>query len=77
MGSPVLGTLRAAQGATQIPQGRVWEGTKNVVGGALEAGQIPAAFMGGPAAEAGAEGASTVAGKVFGDAEKAGSSLKK
>ena len=47
MGSPVLGTLRAAEGATQIPQGKVWEGTKNVVGGALQAGQIPAAFMGG------------------------------
>jgi len=77
MGSPVLGTLRAAQGATQIPQGKVWEGTKNVVGGALEAGQIPMAFMGGPATEAGAEGASTVAGKVFGDAEKAGQLFEK
>jgi len=35
------------------------------------------AFMGGPATEAGAEGASTVAGKVFGDAEKAGQLFEK
>jgi len=33
--------------------------------------------MGGPATEAGAEGASTVAGKVFGDAEKAGQLFEK
>jgi len=77
MGSPITGTIRAAQGLTQIPQGKVWQGTKNVVGGALEAGKIPMAFMGGPATEAGAEGASTVAGKVFGDAEKAGQLFEK
>jgi len=52
-------------------------GTKDVVGGALQAAQIPAAFMGGPATEAGAETVAAASGKVFGDAGKAGALFNK
>ncbi len=49
MASPVIGPMRMIQGATQIPQpGKFKEGVKNVAGGAWQAAQIPAAFMGGP-----------------------------
>jgi hypothetical protein len=73
MGSPALGTLRAAQGATEIPQsGKRWQGTKNLVGGTLDALQLPAAFMGGPAVEGGAALAGRAGLKAFGSLEKAG-----
>jgi hypothetical protein len=72
MGSPLLGTLRAGQGAAELPQsGKTWQGTKDVVGGTLEAAQIPGAFMGGPS-EAGADALTAGTGKLFGDVEKAG-----
>ncbi len=73
MGSPVLGTLRAVKGAAQIPQsGKRLAGAKNLVAGTLQAAQIPAAFMGGPATEAGATQAAAATGKVFGNVERAG-----
>jgi hypothetical protein len=45
--------------------------TKDLAGGALEAAQIPAAFIGAPS-EAGAEALTSGTGKLFGDVEKAG-----
>jgi hypothetical protein len=78
MGSPLLGTARAAQGAAEIPQsGKGWQGTKDVVGGTAQALTIPSVFMGGPAAETGAGVAAKAAGKVFGDAEEAGQLFNK
>jgi len=47
MASPIQGPLRVARGMAQIPQGKVAEGAGNVVMGALDAVQIPGAFMGG------------------------------
>ncbi len=73
-----LGALRAAKGAAEITEpGKAWEGTKDIAGGTAQALTIPSAFMGGPAAEAGGEAAANVAGKVFGDAEKAGNLFDK
>jgi len=73
MGSPLLGTVRAAQGLAELPQpGKRLQGAQDVVGGALQAAQIPTAFLGGPATEAGAAGAARASSKLFGDAERAG-----
>jgi hypothetical protein len=78
LGSPLLGTLRAAKGGAEITQeGKTWQGTKDIVGGAGEALQIPGAFMGGPGVSKGAEAADLAVGKVFGDAEKAGQLFNK
>lgn len=73
IGSPVLGTLRAAQGTAELPQsGKTWQGTKDVVGGAAQAATIPSFFMGGPAVEGTAAATGAAASKVFGSVEKAG-----
>ena len=73
MASLPLGVLRATKGGAEITQsGKTWQGTKDVVGGGLEAAQIPASFMGGEGAEAGATAATNVGSKVFGSAEHAG-----
>lgn len=78
MASLPLGVLRATKGGAEVTQeGKAWEGTKDIVGGTAQALTIPSAFMGGPAAEAGAEATSAVAGKVFGDADKAGQLFQK
>jgi len=54
MGSPVLGPLRAVKGGAEVTQeGKTWQGTKDIIGGALDTAQIPGSFMGGPAAEEG------------------------
>lgn len=52
MASLPLGLLKATKGATQTapqviggPEGRTWEGLKNVGGGLLQASTIPAAFV--------------------------------
>src|SRR5690348_3457702 len=73
MASPMLGPLKAAQGAAEIPQsGKAWQGTKDLVGGTLDAAQIPAAFMGGPAVEGGANLAGRASLRAFGNVEHAG-----
>jgi hypothetical protein len=73
MGSLPLGLARATKGGAEITQqGKTWQGTKDVVGGTLQAATIPSTFMGGPAAETGAEAAVTAGGKLFGSAEHAG-----
>lgn len=72
-GSPVLGPLRAAQGATEIPQsGKTWEGAKNLVGGALDAATIPLAFAGGPATEGAGNLMGRASLRAFGNVEHAG-----
>jgi hypothetical protein len=45
MASLPLGLLRAGKGLTEVPQGKLWQGTKDVVGGGLEAGTIPLSFV--------------------------------
>jgi hypothetical protein len=73
MGSPVLGTARVGQGVGELGQeGKRWQGTKDVVGGTLDAVQIPAAFAGGEGVEVGAAGAAKAVGKVGEAAEAAG-----
>lgn len=57
MASPILGTTRAAQGVAELPS-RPWQGTKDIVGGTLQAGQIPLSFLGGRAVNEAAEGLS-------------------
>jgi hypothetical protein len=52
MGSPITGTIRAAQGLSMLPS-HPWEGTKRAVGGALEAATIPGMIEAAPS-EAGA-----------------------
>jgi len=50
-----LGLLKATKGAGEIGQGKLWQGTKSVVGGALQASEIPSAFIAPEAGEAGAK----------------------
>jgi hypothetical protein len=72
MGSPILGPLRAALGLSELPQaGKRWQGTKDVVGGALETAQIPGSFAAGPT-ETGANLAGRAGLRVFGNVEHAG-----
>src|SRR5690348_5621537 len=63
MASPALGGIRAARGATELPE-HPWQGTKDIAGGALEASQIPAALAVGPEEEAASRVAS-VASDAF------------
>src|SRR6266851_3800813 len=73
MASLPLGLLRSSKGAGELGQGKVWEGTKDVVGGAIDASQIPAAFIApeaGEAATSAAGRASTKAGEVISAAKE-------
>ncbi|MBS1799561.1 MAG: hypothetical protein JSS95_07010 [Acidobacteria bacterium] len=46
MGSPLLGPTRVVKGAAELGQsGKRWAGTKDVVGGALDAATIPGGFI--------------------------------
>jgi len=68
MGSIPLGLLRMTQGGSELGlPGQRWSGTKDVVGGALDASQIPGAFV---APEAG-EVAGTATDAAFSQAERA------
>jgi hypothetical protein len=58
MGSPLTGTIRAAQGLSMMPS-HPWEGAKRTVGGAMEAATIPGMIAAGPSEE----GAATL-GKI-------------
>lgn len=65
MGSLPLGLLRATQGGAEIGQsGQRWRGAKDVAGGALEAGTIPASFIAPEAGEAAGSVIDTAAGKA-------------
>jgi hypothetical protein len=64
MESLPLGLLKMAKGGTEVPQGKVWKGTKDMVGGGLEASTIPASFVAPEASEA--------AGKLLPSTERAG-----
>lgn len=75
MGSLPLGIMRATQGGAELGlPGQRWQGTKDVVGGALDAATIPGGFMapeagevagkGGELAGAAAEAALTQAGRA-------------
>jgi hypothetical protein len=58
IGSPLLGSVHAAQGVAMLPQ-HPWEGTKKAVGGVLEAGTIPGLIAAAPE-----EGISGVMGRL-------------
>lgn len=45
MASAPLGLLRMGKGASEVPQGKIWEGTKDIVGGGMEAATMPSMFM--------------------------------
>ena len=68
MASAPLGVMRAAKGVSEVPQGKVWKGTKDVVGGGMEAMTMPS-MMFAP------EGAGA-AGKMLPSTEKAGKLLE-
>ena len=74
-GSPVLGSARVVKGGAELTQsGRRWQGTKDVVGGALDASSIPGSFVAPEAGElagAGTDAALTQAGKAARAAGKA------
>lgn len=72
MASPIQGPIRMAQGATQIPQGKIVEGAKNIGGGALDTMQIPGAFMGGP----GVSKAATVIDEAIPSTARAGQNFQ-
>ena len=68
MASLPLGLLRATKGAGEVTQsGQTWQGTKDIVGGGLQAATIPSAFI----APQGAEAAAAAPGKVAGAISKA------
>lgn len=46
MASPILGPLRAAKGITEIPQGQIFQGAKDIGGGVLQSAQLPMAMAG-------------------------------
>jgi hypothetical protein len=46
MASIPLGILKAGKGEADISQGKVWQGTKEFVGGVAQQTQIPAGFLG-------------------------------
>jgi hypothetical protein len=58
MGSLPLGLLRTTQGGAELAQpGQRWAGTKDTVGGLLDASQIPGSFMAPEAGELAGQGA--------------------
>jgi hypothetical protein len=78
MASLPLGLLKAAKGTSELApsviggeKGRTWQGLKDVVGGGLQAVQIPSAFVAPEVGEVAAEGA----GKAASAAGRAGSAV--
>jgi hypothetical protein len=79
MASLPLGLLKAAKGTSELApaviggeKGRTWQGVKDVVGGGLQAVEIPSAFVAPEAGEIAAEGA----GKAASAAGRAASAVK-
>jgi hypothetical protein len=68
MASLPLGLLRLLKGGTEVPQGKIWQGTKDIAGGAGEAATITGMVLGPELGEipSGAERA----GKLFQEVEK-------
>lgn len=71
MASMPLGLLRAEKGKAELapqvlggPKGHTWQGVKDLVGGGLQATQIPSAFVTPEAGEVAAEGADRLASPV-------------
>ncbi|HXF12277.1 MAG TPA: hypothetical protein VN517_03945 [Terriglobales bacterium] len=64
MGSVPLGAVKMAQGVAETPQHPI-AGPLKAVSGLLQAGTIPSAFMGGPAADAAIEAAPGMAEKAW------------
>jgi hypothetical protein len=78
MASLPLGLLKAAKGTTELApaviggeKGKTWQGLKDVVGGGLQAVEIPSAFVAPEAGEVAAEGA----GRATSAAGRAGSAV--
>jgi hypothetical protein len=61
MGSMPLGLMRATQGASEIAQpGQRWQGSKDTIGGLLDASTIPGGFMAPEAGEVAGKGGEIV-----------------
>ena len=77
MGSPLLGPTRVLKGTAELTQpGQRWQGTKDVIGGVLDASTIPGTFItpeAGELAGAGAEAAANQAARAAKAVNKAAS----
>lgn len=86
--SPILGSVRAAEGVGELgTSGQRWQGVKDIAGGALQASQIPLSFLGGPgpqkaipevAEQAGAAAYKNIPilGRLFASTARAGENFK-
>jgi hypothetical protein len=73
MGSLPLGLLRSTQGGAELAQpGQRWQGTKDTVGGALDAATIPGGFMAPEAGEFAGQGTDA----ALSQAERAAKAVK-
>src|ERR1700678_3437215 len=45
MTSPALGAMKVGQGLSEVPQGKVWKGVKDVAGGGIQAAELPSLFF--------------------------------
>jgi hypothetical protein len=72
LSSPYLGPMRMVKGGAEGAQGKLWKGTKDVVGGGMEAATIPAMMM----MMANPMGGPIMAGKILPSTEKAGKLLE-
>ena len=70
--SPITGPTRMVKGGAEGAQGKVWKGTKDVVGGALETGELPGMFFApeGAGAARGLLPSTEKAGKMLQEVEK-------
>jgi hypothetical protein len=68
LSSPYLGPMRMVKGGAEGAQGKLWKGTKDVVGGGMEAAQLPSMFM--------APEATSAAAKLLPSTEKAAGILE-
>jgi hypothetical protein len=78
MGSLPLGLLKATKGAAEVTQpGQRWQGTKDVVGGALDASTLPGAFVSPEAGELAGVGSDTTLTQAANAAKAVGGKLSK
>jgi hypothetical protein len=62
MASLPLGLLKAGKGSSEVAQGKMWQGTKDIVSGGLQASTMPASFVSPEISELTAEKGAAAAG---------------
>jgi hypothetical protein len=78
MGSLPLGLLKATKGTAEVTQpGQRWQGTKDVVGGALDASTLPGAFVAPEAGELAGVGTDATLTQAANAAKAVGSKVSK